>query len=91
MAIKTITVHRVEVTVPVRVWVLFGGSREYDKMILEAAKDAVASGMDRYDDLIEYAEFDDLPSARAAEAKMNAVIRYFEQKQIEYDKANEDE
>lgn len=91
MAIKTITVHRVEVSVPDRVWVLFGGSREYDKMILEAAKDAVASGMDRYDDLIEYAEFSDLPSARAAEAKMNEVVRYFEQKQIEYDKANEDE
>lgn len=91
MTIKTITVHRVEVEVPWSVWVLFGESREYERMMLIATVDADNAGSDRYAKVIEYAEFKDLPSARAAEAKMNEVIRYFEQKQIEYDKANEDE
>lgn len=92
MAIKTITVHRVEVTVPDRVWELFGHTREYQRMMLDAAHEADwDAGNDRYSEVIEYAEFSDLPSARAAEAKMNEVVRYFEQKQIEYDKENEDE
>ena len=91
MAIKTITVHRVEVEVPWRTWILFGESREYERMMIEATVLSEKSGNDRYGKIVEYAEFDNLASAQAAEAKMVNVVRYFEQKQIEYDKEIESE
>lgn len=91
MSIKTFTVHRVEVEVPWRVWILFGESREYERMMIEATVLSDKSGNERYGKVIEYAEFDNLASARAAEGKMINVIRYFEQKQVEYNKEIENE
>lgn len=91
MAIKTITVHRVEVEIPWRTYVLFGDGRDFEKAMLEAVGNALESGQDRYVNVIEYAEYSTLPEARAAEAKMNAVVRKFEQMQIEYDSKEEAE
>lgn len=89
MAIRTITIHRVEVQVPWRVYELYGDSREYEIMFMDASKGSSKSGCDRYSKVVEYAEFSDLPSALAAEFKMNAAVRYFEQKQIDYDNENQ--
>jgi pyruvoyl-dependent arginine decarboxylase (PvlArgDC) len=86
MPIKTITVHRVEVEVPERVWTLYGESTTYEKMMLAAVEGAIESGNERYGKIYEYAEYSTLGSASAAEARMNLVVLHFTQMQTEYDK-----
>jgi hypothetical protein len=78
MAINKITLYRVEVKVPDKVWNTFKDTPEYAMEISKAIKDNVSAGSDSYSTAFEWAEFHNYQMALICNGKLQRVMSHFQ-------------
>lgn len=62
--------YRVSFDVPAAVWGKFGSTPEYERMVLEATRGAIASGCHHRDEAIEWAIYSNRASAEACQKRL---------------------
>lgn len=77
MAVTKITVYRVEVEIPDRVWTLFHDSQDYQQGSCRATQGNLRAGCDHYSNAYEWAEFATAEQAVRCERRLVALVQQF--------------